>query len=112
MMRAARKPRKWKPSPPELVERFDAAVGSIPVVVRRKMFGYPAAFASGHLFTGLHEHRWIVRLDEAGRAALKGEPFEPMRGRVMKEYAVLPAGVDPRPWIERALRYVRGLPPK
>jgi hypothetical protein len=29
------------------------------IVTRRKMFGYPAAFANGNLFIGLHQNDFI-----------------------------------------------------
>jgi len=84
------------------------------------MFGYPAAFANGNMATGLHQDDWMVRLDEAGRAALVakgGRPFEPMPGRPMREYVVIPASLqrDRRAlvlWVKRAFDYTSALPPK
>ena len=84
------------------------------------MFGYPAAFANGHMFSGLHQDRWVVRLPEEARTALialGGTSFEPMPGRPMREYVVLPPeiAVDTtavRPWLERSLAFVLSLPPK
>ena len=52
-------------SPPELVERFDAAAARHPDAERRKMFGYPALFAGGNLATGLFADTWMVRLGPA-----------------------------------------------
>jgi hypothetical protein len=40
---------KWKKSPPALIAVFDAAIAGRPGVVRRRMFGYPAAFLNGNL---------------------------------------------------------------
>ncbi len=85
------------------------------------MFGYPTGFVGGHLATCLHEHRWVVRLSEDARAELLDEPgaarFEPMPGRPMKEYVVLPeaivgdrAALDGR--VDRAVAFARTLPPK
>ena len=110
----------WRKSPPALIAAFDAALPDDPHVERRKMFGYPAAFAHGHLFTGLHQENLMVRLGEAQRAALLkngGRPFEPMPGRAMREYVVVPDTIveDKRAlamWLKRGLAYVGTLPPK
>lgn len=110
----------WRKSPPALIAAFDAALPDDPHVERRKMFGYPAAFAHGHLFTGLHQENLMVRLGEAQRAALVkngGRPFEPMPGRAMREYVVVPDAIvaDKRAlamWLKRGLAYVGTLPPK
>lgn len=85
------------------------------------MFGYPCGFESGQLFTGLFGDSLFVRLGEAERARLLGErgakPFDPMGGRPMREYAVVPQGwlEDEeliKQWMGRALEYARTLPPK
>lgn len=110
----------WRKSPPALIAAFDAALPDDAHVERRKMFGYPAAFAHGHLFTGLHQETLMVRLGEAERAALGklgGAPFEPMPGRAMREYVVVPTAIvaDRRAlaaWLKRGLAYVGSLPAK
>jgi len=110
---------KWSPSPPELVQIFDE-VGPGPPVVRKKMFGYPAAFINGNMFAGLFQDKVIVRLAERERADLireGGSPFEPMPGRPMREYVVLPAAVVQEKtrlssWMKKALAHAGGLPPK
>src|SRR6185503_11499359 len=84
-----------EPSPPELIARFTQVLDRFPESQRKKMFGYPAAFIGGNLATGLFENGWMVRLgpDEANRivAAGDGRPFEPMAGRPMTGYVLLPA---------------------
>jgi TfoX-like protein len=110
----------WEKSPADLAERFTATVSAMPGAEVRKMFGYPAGFVNGQLFTGLFGSSWHVRLPDAERgqlAAVGGTPFEPMPGRPMREYLVLPpdmaadsAAVEP--WLGRALAYVQELPPK
>ncbi len=111
----------WKKSSERLKAVFDAALPADRRVERRQMFGYPSAFVNGHLFTGLHEERMMVRLDEVGRAELLGmegaHTFEPMKGRPMKEYVVVPAHLHDdlgalRHWTARALSYAATLPPK
>jgi hypothetical protein len=111
----------WQKAPPELVAAFAALVARRPELTARKMFGYPAAFVGGHLTTALHEDRWIVRLPPEERSELLAMPgagpFEPMPGRPMKEYVVLPADVVADPtaidaWVDLAIAHVRTLPPK
>lgn len=111
--------KRWEKSPPDLIACFDAALPRDEQVVRRTMFGYPCAFANGNMFGGLHKDRLFVRLPEAERRALLGEPgarpFEPMPGRPMAEYVVVPRPMS-NPglsrWLDTALRYAAGLPPK
>jgi TfoX/Sxy family transcriptional regulator of competence genes len=111
----------WTKSPQSLIDLFDKSVPSSPNVSRRKMFGYPAAFANGNLFIGLHQSDFIMRLSEADRArfgAQYGERiFEPMQGRPMREYVRLPEELlaDARKrasWIKRSLGYAEGVKPK
>jgi TfoX/Sxy family transcriptional regulator of competence genes len=111
----------WRKAPPELVERFRATMSAVPGASLRQMFGYPAAFAAnGHMFTGLHQDRWVIRLPDDARAELAaggGSPFEVMPGRPMREYLVLPAavlddGTALKGWLDRSLAYTAGLPAK
>ena len=110
----------WRKSPEELVARFAEAVAGIEGLEQRKMFGYPAAFVGGNMTTGLHQESWIVRLPEPVRRERLDAGwsiFEPMPGRPMREYVALPDEViadseQVRAWVERAVEYVRGLPPK
>lgn len=110
----------WKKSSAELVNSFAAAIAALPELEPRQMFGYPAAFANGHLVTSLHEERWIVRLPDAGLAELAmlgGTRFEPMPGKPMRGYLAFPpemvANPDAlRPWLDRALAHVLQMPPK
>jgi TfoX/Sxy family transcriptional regulator of competence genes len=112
---------KFTPSPPGLVRAFDAAVASLRGVERRKMFGYPAVFLRGNMVAGLLRDRMILRLGERDRAAflaLRGaKPFIAMRGRVMKQWAVVPpAMLKSRAtltrWLARSCAHARALPPK
>lgn len=85
------------------------------------MFGYASAFVNGNMFAGTFEDAIVLRLAEADRVALlkmKGAAqFEPMKGRPMKEYVVVPASIVATPktlraWIERSHRYALTLRPK
>jgi TfoX/Sxy family transcriptional regulator of competence genes len=111
----------WKKAPEDLVERFHAALPADARVERRTMFGYPCAFVGGNMFTGTHEHRIIVRLPEEKRRALLAQPgatpFEPMPGRVMREYVVVPGPMLDQPkvlasWLSAAFGYAATLPAK
>ena len=58
------------------------------------MFGYPAAFVGGNMATGLFADHWVVRLPEAEIEAAKAAgagSFEPMPGRPMKAFVVIPS---------------------
>jgi TfoX/Sxy family transcriptional regulator of competence genes len=112
---------KWMPAPPELAARFQEAASSLNAAEIRKMFGYPAAFLAGHMFAGVFQDCVIVRLRSEDRAALLERPgarvFEPMPGRPMREYVVVPTAVRDsmgqlEPWLAKAAGYVRTLPPK
>jgi TfoX/Sxy family transcriptional regulator of competence genes len=111
----------WTKSPPSLIDLFEKSVPSAASVSRRQMFGYPAAFANGNLFIGLHQNDFIIRLSENDRArfsAAFGERrFEPIPGRPMREYVRLPDELlaDPRrraSWINLSLRYAEAIAPK
>ena len=104
----------WTKSPQALIDLFDKSVPPGESITRRKMFGYPAAFANGNLFIGLHQNDFIMRLSEKDRARFSAEYgeriFEPMKGRPMREYVRLPDELlsDARKratWIRRSLQY-------
>src|SRR5678815_728709 len=104
----------WKKAPPALVERFMAALPDDDRVVQKPMFGYPAAFAGGNMFAGLWQEFMVLRLAEADRLALRAikgaRVFEPMEGRPMKEYTLVPPMlVDQQEelewWLTRGLEY-------
>jgi TfoX/Sxy family transcriptional regulator of competence genes len=107
-------------SPPELVERFSAVLEDYPDAQRKKMFGYPAAFVGGNMATGLFADTWVVRLpaDEIEPAKAAGATsFEPMPGKPMKAFVVIPrADVDDdaaiRRWVERGLAFAASMPAK
>jgi TfoX/Sxy family transcriptional regulator of competence genes len=111
----------WEKSPPDLVELFYSVLPSDPALERRKMFGYPCAFVHGHMFTGLYEHSMIVKLQDdqyQQLMAIEGAaPFEPMAGRPMRGYVVLPDSVLQdtqalRGWVSRAFATAAALEPK
>jgi TfoX/Sxy family transcriptional regulator of competence genes len=109
------------PKPTEETKVFFASVvPDHPTVTTRPMFGQLSAFVNGNMFMGIFGDDVFVRLPEDDRAALLregGGPFEPMAGRPMKEYVVLPGAWRDEPdrireWAARSLDHVEELPPK
>jgi len=85
----------WTRAPQGLIDLFDECLPPDPLVERRRMFGYPAVFVRGNMAAGLFGERIFARLADADRAALPGggDYFEPMPGRPMRAYAVIPEDV-------------------
>jgi TfoX/Sxy family transcriptional regulator of competence genes len=103
------------------VEAFDDAIGPLPDVERRLMFGYPAAFINGNMMASIFQNRIMLRLSEADRREALAIPgarqFEPMPGRAMKEYIELPPELVARKtalrvWFQRARACTATMPPK
>jgi hypothetical protein len=112
---------KFIKPPAELVERFKAALPSHPDLTPKQMFGFPASFVKGNFFTGLHNENVVIRLPDEVKAELKeldGAPqFDPMGGRPMKQWWVLPSnvtgdGAKLKGFIARAFVKVQPLPGK
>jgi TfoX/Sxy family transcriptional regulator of competence genes len=112
---------RFTPAPPELTRQFQAALSSVPGAEPRKMFGYLAGFIGGNMFAGIFQDSIVLWLPSADRAELLDErgarPFEPMPGRVMREYAVMPKSLLEEPgqlaaWLMRARAHVAKLPAK
>ncbi len=112
---------KWEKAPEQLIERFYSLVPKGSGVENRKMFGYPCSFVRGNMFMGVHQKDMFLRLSEKDRKELlridEARQFEPIAGRVMKEYVVVPPHIVEdndavQPWIQKSLEYARGLPPK
>ena len=105
---------------PDAVARFERLCPATAGVAVRPMFGQPAAFVDGNMFLGVFGDAVFVRLSEDDRAIALGldgaHLFEPMPGRPMREYVVLPVEVlndaaKAGPWIERSVKYARAIGP-
>ena len=112
---------KWKPAPPGLVRTFQEAVQDLPGAEIRKMFGYPAAFVNGNMLGGLFQDTMMLRLSPNDLADARdrtgAKPFEPMKGRVMREYIVVPEEIvesraEIGSWLRKSLAYTKSLPAK
>jgi len=113
--------KKWEKSPPDLIAHFDRLIPHDPSIERRTMFGYPCAFFSGHMVTGLFGNKMFVRLPEHERKAIMDKqgatPLEPVPGRIMKEYVVVPPGLLAsdaalKRLVTKSLEYAKTLAPK
>jgi TfoX/Sxy family transcriptional regulator of competence genes len=109
----------WTKSPPELIAAFEKARPKDPAVKSRPMFGYPALFLNGNMFAGTYQDKIVVRFgeDRALAGAKAAKTFEPMPGRPMRDYVVVPDAVVKSPamlrtWLGRARTYAKSLPPK
>ena len=111
----------WNKNSPETVALIEEALGNIPVH-KRQMFGCPCWFAGDAMCCGVHDDHLFLRLPEHDREQILAEwpevrRFEPLPGRVMREYLVLPSalpenGAKLREWLTRSFAYASSLPPK
>ena len=103
-----------------LADRVRDVVTRDPGVVEKRMFGGLAFLHRGNLLVGVHGDSLIARLGvEEAESALEEPDVRPfdITGVAMKGWVFVDAdGVDSdaslRGWIDRALRFVRTLPPK
>ncbi len=112
---------EWKKAPEELVE-FLAEKMKITNCDYRKMFGYPAYFINGNMFVGIHGENLFLRLSEGDVMKIMKDHsdvkfFEPMPGRPMKGYVILPKSIYREStlfaqWLEKSMEFVSKLPPK
>jgi len=100
---------------------FDQLLPDAPGVTRQPMLGNVAGFIDGQMFLALLGDRIAVRLGPVAREELLGidgtARFEPMPGRPLREYVVLPEAWRSRPteaeaWVRRSMEYASALPPK
>jgi TfoX/Sxy family transcriptional regulator of competence genes len=111
----------WSKPPQALIELFAESLPDEPGVQRRKMFGLPCAFVNGVMFAGVFQDTMFARLPpdlaEAFERDYAAEVLEPIAGRPMKAYRVLPDDViaDEDRLAEvlaTAFRHTALLPPK
>jgi TfoX/Sxy family transcriptional regulator of competence genes len=103
------------------VDLFKSLVPNDPRVIVRPMFGNVSAFVNGNMFFGLFGNDLFVRLSERDREELlkkKGASnLEPMKGRPMKDYVIMPKAWKDEPatiqtWVSRSLAWTSRLPAK
>ena len=112
---------KWEKASPELSDFLEFALLDYPCE-KKKMFGFPVYFINGNMFAGVHSDNLFIRLSAPDREEIlrtfdEVSIFEPVEGRKMKEYVVIPDSVMGNPeilkeWMNRSFRYVSALPQK
>ncbi len=112
---------KWIKAPDEMTALLAKAMEGKPCQ-KRTMFGYPAYFANGYMSVGLFQDKLFSRLSPKQQDTLQARygplsALEPMPGRPMKDYFVLPEKLYRSPGslsrtLDEALEYVRSLPAK
>ena len=112
---------EWKKAPEELITFLAVRMKEVNCEPR-KMFGYPAYFINGNMFAGAFQDKLFIRLSKADRekarklqASIKS--LEPMPGRPMEEYVVIPKPLYTNraffdEWLEKSVEYTSSLPPK
>ena len=102
-------------------EFFRAVLPDDSRITIRPMFGNISAFVNGNMFAGLFGNDLFVRLPEESRKELlekKGTSLlEPMKGKPMKEYVLVPKAWRNQPetvrsWVTRSLDWTSRLAPK
>ena len=98
---------KWQKAPEELKVMIERVMEGIDCE-KRPMFGYPAFFINGNMFAGLFQSSLFIRLSPAQVTDLTQKhatisPLEPMPGRPVKEYFVIPEALYRR---EEAVRTI------
>lgn len=103
---------------PALLARVEAIMPTLPVY-RRPMFGVPTWFVeeNAQMLACVWGESLNLRVgaEDAARLVASGKatPFDPMPGRPMREYVLVPASTlrpaQLRTWIERALAFTATL---
>ena len=116
------RPRAKIPRPDQpTIDLFKSLVPDDPNVTVRPMFGNFSAFVNGNMFFGLFGNDLFVRLSGADQAQLLKEKgasnLEPMKGKPMKDYVVLPSSWKSEPetvraWVSKSLAWSSKLPSK
>ncbi len=100
----------------ELVAQFEHLADVVPSAVRKLVFGSPTCTVGGHMFFGVHATGLFVKLPSDAAVELLaagGAPFEPMPGRAMGGFFMLPAALpDQEQWVRRSYDYAATLPVK
>jgi TfoX/Sxy family transcriptional regulator of competence genes len=86
------------------------------------MFGYDVYWINGNMFTGIFQSSIFFRLSPQDQKEFlekyeNSRQFEPMEGRLMKEYIVVPESVledkgAVGEWMKRSFEYTLSLPEK
>ena len=114
---------KWRKPDEALVALLDETIAGLHTeqpIDFKPMFGCPAYWVAGNLFAGVWQESLMLRLPDDLRAQLLAGGaglFEPVEGRPMREYVVLPPSelgdaAVLRERVRQAAAYAASLPPK
>jgi len=104
----------------QLVDQYLELVSNFDSLVQKKMFGCPCSFINGNMFFGVVEEKMFLRMGSGLRSEIlakyPGQYFAP-RGRIMKEYIVIPPDIvsdttSLLQLVKEAYEDVAALPPK
>ena len=111
----------WKKPNKELTEFLEEKMASFDCQ-KKMMFGSQVYFVNNNMMCGVHQDDIFTRLSEKDKEDIfasydEASAFEPMKGRIMKQYVVLPESLynDSEKldeWLERSYNYVSSLPLK
>jgi TfoX/Sxy family transcriptional regulator of competence genes len=112
---------KWEKMSQEAAQRLEAIVK--PFECKKKpMFGHEVYWVNGNMFTGVFESSIWMRLSSADQAEFlktfkDAKQFEPMAGRPMKDYVVVPESVLENTdlvnmWMKRSYDFTASMPEK
>jgi TfoX/Sxy family transcriptional regulator of competence genes len=112
---------KWEKMSEYTAKKLEALIE--PFVCQKKpMFGYDVYWVNGNMFTGVFQSSIFFRLSPQDQKEFLGKykdsrRFEPMEGRLMKEYVVVPEPVledkdAVGEWMKRSFEYTKSLPEK
>ncbi len=103
-----------------LAVRLRAAVGPLPGLEEKKMFGGIGILVHGNMACGIHKNNLIVRVGPQEYAHALAQPHtrpfdmtgRPMSGWVEVEPAGCATGRALQAWVEQGLAFARSLPEK
>jgi len=107
------------PRPDENTKKFfNSVLPSDPRIKVRPMFGNVSAFVNGNMFMGLFGNDLFLRLSDKDNHELLengGVVLEPMKGKPMKDYTLIPRTWSTEPdkvrlWISKSLAWASKLP--
>jgi TfoX/Sxy family transcriptional regulator of competence genes len=111
----------WPKPSPEKTALLDILTRDLNSV-KRIMFGNPAFFIDGKMFTGVFGETVFLRLGEVRAKMFQTEypnatSFEPVKGRFMKEYMTVPQqlitnDLEFKHWLKESYDFTRSLPKK
>jgi len=104
----------------KLATHIRAALGPLPELEEKKMFGGIGFLVNGNMACGVHKNNLIVRVGPAGYEAALSRPHtrpfdmtgRPMTGWVMVEPQGYETEADLKAWIKQGVAFTRSQPGK